>query len=152
MIAIKIACHTVGDLFAPILSKKVIIVAMTSFLNINGYDVPCPRYGLEYIIATNVDAGRNLNGAVIGQRVGRDLYKINNLQWTMKDQDAVRRILLAIEPFFIPVTFEDAKTGLPITVMMYPGDRTIKPYYVDPETHVMEKTETLAFNLIDLGW
>lgn len=125
---------------------------LTSFLNVSGYDLPCPRYGLEYTITTIVDAGRNLNAAMVGQKVGRDQYKISNLQWTMKDQETVRLVLKAIEPFFVPVTFEDAKTGLPITIMMYPSDRTIKPYYADPVTHFMTKTETLAFNLIDLGW
>lgn len=127
-------------------------MALTSFLNINGYDVPCPKNGLEYIITTAVDSGRNLNASVIGQKIGRDQYKINNLQWAMKDQETVRMILAAIEPFFIPVTFENVKNGLPITVMMYPGDRTIKPYYVDQETHIITKTEALSFNLIDLGW
>lgn len=127
-------------------------MALTSFLNISGYDMPCPRYGLEYIISTNVDSGRNLNGAVVGQKVGRDLYKFNNLQWVGLYPDQRRMILKAIEPFFVPVTFEDPKTGNAITVMMYPGDRTGKPLFADRYTHLITQDETLAFNLIDLGW
>lgn len=128
------------------------ITALTSFLNISGYDIPCPAYGLEYTISTAVDAGRNLSNAVIGQKIGRDVYKFENLQWIGLDPETRRMILRAIEPFFVPVTFEDYKTGLPITIYMYPGDRKIKPLFVDKGTHMAKKDEFLAFNLIDCGW
>lgn len=126
--------------------------ALTSFLNISGYDMPCPSYGLEYIISTAVDAGRNLNNAVIGQKVGRDVYKFENLQWIGLAPETRRMILRAIEPFFVPVTFEDMKTGNPITVYMYPGDRRGKPLFADKDTHIVTRDEILAFSLIDCGW
>lgn len=126
--------------------------ALTSFLNISGYDMPCPAYGLEYTISTAVNAGRNLNNAVVGQKVGRDIYKFDNLQWIGLKPDERRKILMAIEPFFVPVTFEDYKTGLPITIYMYPGDRKIKPLFVDKYTHLVTQDEVLSFNLIDCGW
>ena len=126
--------------------------ALTSFLNISGYDMPCPAYGLEYTISTAVNAGRNLNNAVVGQKVGRDIYKFDNLQWIGLKPDERRKILMAIESFFVPVTFEDYKTGLPITVYMYPGDRKIKPLFADKYTHLVTQDEVLSFNLIDCGW
>lgn len=127
-------------------------MAMSSFLNINGIDMPCPRYGFQYTISTTVDAGRNANNAVIGQKVGRDLYKLDNLQWVGLDPDKRRMILQALEPFFVDVTFEDYRTGQPITIKMYPGDRTGKPLFADKVTHMVTKDEVLAFNLIDCGW
>lgn len=130
----------------------MIRMALTSFLNIGGYDMPCPTYGLEYTISTAVDAGRNLSNAVIGQKIGRDIYKFENLQWVGLNPDKRRMILRAIEPFFVPVTFEDFKTGNPTTVYMYPGDRKGKPLLVDGITHLITQDETLSFNLIDCGW
>lgn len=127
-------------------------MALSSFLNINGYDMPCPRYGFEYILSDAVDSGRNLNAAVVGQRVGRQLYKLQNLQWVGLYPDQRRMILTALEPFFVPCTFEDYRTGNPITIYMYPGDRTGKPLFADRITHMVTRDETLAFNLIDCGW
>lgn len=126
-------------------------MAMTSFLNVNGYDYPCPRYGFQYIISTVVDAGRNVNGTVIGQRIGRDQYKLDQLQFAYLDPAQRMMILQSLEPFYVPVTFEDFRTGQPITIIMYPGDRTGKPLFADQITHMVTRDEFLAFNLIDAG-
>jgi len=128
------------------------IMAMSSFLNVNGYDYPCPKYGFQYIIQTTVDAGRNLNGAMIGQKVGRDLIKLDTLMWVGLDMEVRQKILQSLEGFFVDVTFEDCRTGKPTTIKMYPGDRTMKPLFVDKMTHMISKDESLAFNLIDCGW
>ena len=56
-------------------------MALSSFLNVNGYDFPPPRRGFSWTITTTVNGGRNGNNAVIGQRVGRDLYKLSDLEW-----------------------------------------------------------------------
>lgn len=125
---------------------------MSSFLNVNGYDLPSPRYGFQYVIQTTVDAGRNLNGAMVGQKVGRDLIKLDQLQWVGLDTAERERILQLFDNFFVDVTLEDCRTGQPITIKMYPGDRTVKPLFVDKETHMISKDEVLAVNLIDCGW
>jgi len=127
-------------------------MAMSSFLNVNGYDYPCPRYGFTYTISTAVSAGRNANNAVIGQKVGRDIIKLDNLQWVGLSNAQMHMILQSLEPFFVPVTFEDYRTGLPTTVMMYPSDRTGKPLFVDKMTHMVSKNESLSFSLVDCGW
>lgn len=126
-------------------------MALSSFLNINGYDMPCPSVGFEYTISTIVNAGRNVNGATIGQQVGRPLYKFSPLRWVGISPEERRRILQAIEPFYVDVTFEDVVTGGNRTIKMYPSDRQIKPLFVDKETHEVTQDEYLAFNLIDCG-
>ena len=127
-------------------------MALSAFLNVNGYDYPCPRYGFQYVLSTPVNEGRNVNAAFIGQRVNRDLYKFDSLQWVGLDPSVRRMILQSLEPFTVPVTFEDYRTGNPITITMYPGDRTGKPLFADELTHMVTKDEILAFNLVDCGW
>ena len=127
-------------------------MALSSFLNVNGYDFPCPKVGFQYIISSTVNAGRNANNAAIGQRVGRDLYKLNSMSWAMLEPETWQMMLRAIEDFYIPVTFEDYRTGEPITITMYPGDRTATPLFVDENTHKITKYENCKFNLIDAGW
>lgn len=126
-------------------------MALSAFLNVNGYDFPCPRVGFQYTISTVVDAGRNVNGATIGQRVGRDLFKLDAMQWAALDPPVWQMMLRAIEPFYVPVTFEDYRTGKPITITMYPGDRTAKPLFADRNSHLVTKYENCQFNLIDCG-
>ena len=127
-------------------------MALSSFLNVNGYDFPCPKVGFQYIISSTVNAGRNANNAAIGQRVGRDLYKLNSMSWAMLEPETWQMMLRAVEDFYIPVTFEDYRTGEPITITMYPGDRTATPLFVDENTHKVKKYENCKFNLIDAGW
>ena len=127
-------------------------MALSSFLNVNGYDFPPPRRGFSWTITTTVNGGRNENNAVIGQRVGRDLYKLSNLEWVGLNPETRKMMLDAIKPFYVPVTFEDmANPGHPITIIMSPGDRSGKPLFVDRLTHMVTKDETLSFNLIDAG-
>lgn len=126
-------------------------MARTSFLNINGYNVPCPGVGFEYTISTIVNSGRNANGAVIGQVIGRPLYKFSTLQWIGLSPEETRRILQALEPFYVPVTFEDVVTGGTRTITMYPSDRRVKPLFVDKYTHQITQNEVLSFNLVDCG-
>lgn len=127
-------------------------MALSSFLNVNGYDFPPPRRGFSWTISTTVNAGRNANNAVIGDRVGRDSYKLDNMEWVGLTPKQREMMLKAIEPFYVPVTFEDMKKpGHPITIIMYPGDRSGSPLFVDRLTHMVLQDETLKFNLIDTG-
>lgn len=127
-------------------------MALSSFLRVNGVDFPCPRVGFNYIISTTVDSGRNANNEIVGQKVGRDLIKLNGLEWVALDADTWQKMLRATEDFFVPVTFEDYRTGQPITITMYVGDRTAEPLFVDKETHKITKYANCKFNLIDTGW
>lgn len=127
-------------------------MALSSFLNVNGYDFPCPAAGFQYTITTTVNAGRNANNAVIGQRIGRDLIKLESMEWVGLAPSTWMAMLKAVEPFYIPVTFEDYRTGQPTTIIMYPGDRKAKPLFADKESHLITRYENCKFNLIDAGW
>lgn len=127
-------------------------MALSAFLKVNGVNFPCPRVGFNYTLTTTVDAGRNANNAVVGQIVGRELIKLNSMEWACLDASVWQEMIRAIEPFFVPVTIEDYRTGKPITITMYPGDRSAEPLMVDPITHKVKKYKNCKFNLIDCGW
>ena len=121
-----------------------------AYLAINGYELPSPKRGVEPMVTTIVDAGRDANGTVVGQRIGRDQYKLNNLEWAWMDAETWSRILSILSNFFVYVTFPDPVTNEFVTIKMYPGDRTAEPYYVDDSgkpTHYCN----CRFNLIDVG-
>lgn len=126
-------------------------MALSSFLTVNGYSFPCPAAGFQYTISTTVNSGRNANNVVIGQKVGRDLYKLESMKWVGLKPEVWERMLKAVEPFYVDVTFEDYRTGKPITIKMYPGDRKAKPLFVNKDTHKVEMYEECSFNLIDVG-
>ncbi len=126
-------------------------MALSSFLTVNGVEFPVPRVGFQYIVSTTVNDARNANNAVVGQKVGRDLIKLDQMEWSGLTAEQWQRMLAAVEDFFVPVTFEDYRTGEPTTIIMYPGDRTAVPMFVDPVTHKVTKYESCKFNLIDAG-
>ena len=109
-------------------------------------------HGFQYVIATTVNAGRNANNAVIGQVIGRDTIKLDAMQWNGLSPEVWRRMLKAVEPFYVPVTFEDYRTGKPTTIIMYPGNRTAIPLFTDRDSHLVIRYESCKFNLIDAGW
>lgn len=121
---------------------------VSDFLIVNGVQFPSPAPGMEIIHSINVSSGRNLNGTVVGQLVGRPIWKINNLQWGGLDQEIWASMKLALKPFFVPVTFtgDDGKRH---TVTMYPGDKSGKPLFLDGIFY--KNFETCKFNLIDCG-
>ena len=52
------------------------------FIKINGLVCPYPKRGLSLMTATLVDAARNANGTTVGQKIGRDRYKLDGLVWS----------------------------------------------------------------------
>lgn len=121
-----------------------------AYLTINGYELPPCKRGVSIIVTTNVDNGRDANGAVVGQRVGRDQYKIDGLEWPWLTAEQWKSILVAMQSFFFYVTFKDPVTNSTKTIKMYCGDRTGEPYYVDESgnpTHYRD----CKVNLIDTG-
>ena len=121
-----------------------------SYLIINGYELPPPKRGVKPIVTTVVDAGRNANGSVVGQRVGRDQYKIDGLEYPWLTAAEWSKILSILSNFFIYVTFFDPVSNSKKTLKMYCGDRSAEPYWVDGDgepTHY----RNCKFNLIDCG-
>ena len=121
-----------------------------AYLALNGYELPSPKRGVEPLVTTIVDAGRDANGVVVGQRIGRDQYKLNNLEWSWMDAETWSRILSILSNFFVYVTFPDPVTNELITLKMYPGDRSAEPYYLDDSSKPTHY-RNCRFNLIDTG-
>lgn len=121
-----------------------------AYLSVNGYELPPSKRGISVIVTTIVDAGRNANGSVVGQRVGRDQYKIDGLEWPWLSAAEWEKILAILNNFFVNVTFIDPVTNSRKTIKMYPGDRTGEPYWLDEDgkpTHY----RNCKVNLIDIG-
>lgn len=133
---------------------------MASMITINGVEVPAPKRGLELIVATNVNSGRNANGEMIGQKVGRDINKMNDLEWPYLDAETWSKILKQFSSFFAVVKMPNMVNGGFITIKMYPGDRSAKPMWIDTgngehggtsgDRHVLYYTDCKV-NIIDCG-
>lgn len=121
-----------------------------AFLTVNGYDFPSPKRGVKPTVSTLVDAGRNANGTVVAQRIGRDQYKIDGLEWPWLPAETWERMLSILNNFFVYVTFPDPVSGKRITIKMYPGDRTAEPYWVDEDGTPLFY-QNCKVNLIDCG-
>jgi len=121
-----------------------------AYLVVNGYEFPYPKRGVKPVVTTVVDAGRNANGVVVGQRVGRDQYKIDGLEWPYLTAQEWSNILRALSDFFVFVTFHDPVSNDLKTIRMYCGDRSAEPQWVDANgkpTHYIN----CKVNLIDTG-
>jgi len=118
------------------------------YLVVNGVQLPPPVRGLEIVRSQLVNSGRNTNGTVVAQKIGRKLYKLNNLSWKCLTAQQWKTIQDALEPFFVNVSFYDDSNEL-VTIKMYPGDTNAKPYWLGNVGYDMY--EECKFNLIDTG-
>ena len=121
-----------------------------AYLAIDGYELPPCKRGVTVVVSTVVDSGRDANGAVVGQRVGRDQYKIDNLEWAWLTADEWGKILSILNRFYVRVTFNDPVTNGRRTVRMYCSNRSAEPYWVTENgtpTHYCN----CKVNLIDTG-
>lgn len=121
-----------------------------SYIAINGYELPYPKRGVTPTVTTVVNAGRNANGTVVGQKVGRDQYKIDNLEFPWLSASEWSHILSILDNFFVQVTFPDPVTNSKNTLKMYCGDRSAEPYWVDDNGNPTWY-RNCKFNLIDVG-
>ena len=124
---------------------------MASFIKINGRDYPCPRRGLEMMVATIVDSARNANAVVVGQGVGREQQKLNNLEWAYLTAEQWSAILKEFSNFYVTVSYPDMVNNTWTTRKMYPGDRTAEPFHLDPVTQLPIDYINCKVNLIDCG-
>lgn len=122
-----------------------------AFITVNGYDFPSPRRGAKPTVSTIVNAGRNANATAVGQKIGRDQYKLDGLEWPWLPADIWSRMLTVLDNFFVYVTFWDPVSDGQRTIKMYPGDRTGEPYWIDPDTGKPLFYLNCKVNLIDCG-
>lgn len=104
------------------------------------------------IVTTAVDAARNANNKVVGQKIGRDNYKINNLEWPYLEAETWSSMLQEFDKhFFSSVEFWDMVNNCWQTLTMYPGDRSADVFKYDkngiPIAYINCKV-----NIIDSGW
>lgn len=121
-----------------------------NYLAINGVSIPYPKRGVKATVVTVVDSGRNADGVVVGQRIGRDQYKIDTLEWPYLTAAEWSQILQLVSNFYFNVTFYDPVSNGLKTLKMYCGDRSAEPYWVDGNgkpTHYIN----CKMNLIDVG-
>ena len=97
---------------------------MAAIITINGKEFPAPQRGLELIVSTNLSSGRNANGEVIGQVVGRNQNKANNLVWPWLNAATWASMLQEFDNFFVVAKIPDMVHNDWITMQMYPGDRS----------------------------
>jgi len=139
--------------------RGIIMASGKAIFFVNGNPFPSPKRGLTYIVSTNVDSGRNANGEVIGQKVGRDVYKLDSLEWSYLDADTWSSMLKEFSEFFVTLTFWDMVNNEWKSLKAYPGDRSAKPMWVSgdgahdddvTDLHPVAYTECKV-NLIDCG-
>ena len=124
---------------------------MAAFIKINGREYPCPRRGLNLMTATIVDSARNANAVVVGQVVGREQQKIDNLEWAYLTAEQWSSLLQEFRNFYVMVTYPDMVNNTWTTRKMYPGDRTAEPFHLDQETQLPIDYINCKVNLIDCG-
>ena len=122
-----------------------------SFIEINGKQFPSPGLFPNLVVTTAVDAGRNANNKVVGQKIGRDNYKIDNLTWPYLDADTWSDMLKEFDKYFVTIRFWDMVNNEWRTLTMYPGDRTADPYITNKNGKPLYYTNCKV-NVIDAGW
>lgn len=123
-----------------------------NFIRVNGKPFPAPKRYPNMVVTTAVDSARNANNKVFGQKIGRDNYKVDNLEWPYLDAATWSAMLKEFDKnFFVTVQFWDMVNNNWRTLTMYPGDRTADVFKIDSQgrpTHYLN----CKVNIIDAGW
>ena len=123
-----------------------------NFIRVNGKPFPAPKRYPNMVVTTAVDSARNANNKVVGQKIGRDNYKVDNLEWPYLDAATWSAMLKEFDKnFFVTVQFWDMVNNNWRTLTMYPGNRTADVFKIDSQgrpTHYLN----CKVNIIDAGW
>ena len=127
-----------------------------AFLIINGETIPTPSRGLEFVISTAVNSGRNAENKVIGEKVGRDTLKYNNLTWKWLSADDWHKICRLLDSFFVYAKIWSPADSKFVRLKVYPGDRSAQPYWLDkngrPTAYTDCKVNLIDTNVIKEDW
>lgn len=121
-----------------------------AFIIINEKEFPAPDVGANLIVATNVSDGKNADGEFVGQKVGRDQYKVDSLQWKFLDAATWSAILKEFNSFIVTARIPDMVNDCFITLLMYPGNRTATPISFDSDGKPTMYRDCKV-NLVDCG-
>ena len=98
-----------------------------------------------------MNSGRNANAEVIGERVGRDITKYNNLKWTWLTASEWGLICRLFSEFFVVAKVWDVVSERFINIKMYPGDRSAEVYWVYKDSQAPMNFKDCKVNIIDCG-
>lgn len=119
-------------------------------ITINGREFPSPDMGGNLLVATNVSDGKNANGEFVGQKVGRDQYKFENLQWKFLPAETWASMLQEFDKFVVTARIPDMVNNRFMTIRMYPGNRTAVPVEFD-SSGLPTMYRDCKVNIIDCG-
>lgn len=119
-------------------------------ITINGREFPAPDIGGNLVVATNVSDGKNANGEFVGQKVGRDQYKFDALQWKFLPAETWTTMLQEFDKFVVVARIPDMVNNRFVTIKMYPGNRTATPIEFDRDGLPIRYRDCKV-NLIDCG-
>jgi hypothetical protein len=121
------------------------------FIYINGVAFPYPSRdsGLQQV-STLVDSARTADGVMRGERIGRDMGKIE-LTWAKLTPEEWSSMLRQFSNFTFSVRYIDMVTNDWVTRKFYVGDRSAQPFLVDPVTNRPKYYLQCKANIIDVG-
>lgn len=119
-------------------------------ITINDREFPAPDIGGNLVVATNVSDGKNALGEFIGQRVGRDQYKFENLQWKFLPAETWATMLQEFDKFVVTAKVPDMVHNRMMTIRMYPGNRTATPVEFAP-SGLPTLYKDCKVNIVDCG-
>ena len=119
-------------------------------ITINDREFPAPDIGGNLVVATNVSDGKNALGEFIGQRVGRDQYKFENLQWKFLPAETWATMLQEFDKFVVTANVPDMVHNRMMTIRMDPGNRTATPVEFAP-SGLPTLYKDCKVNIIDCG-
>ena len=121
-----------------------------AIITINGRTFPGPDVGGKLTVATNVSQGKNALGEFVGQKVGRDQYKFDSLQWKQLDAQTWSDMLKEFEKFVVIARIPDMVNNDWMTLKMYPGNRTAEPIAFDADG-LPTLYQNCKVNIVDCG-
>ena len=121
-----------------------------AIITINGRTFPGPDVGGKLTVATNVSQGKNALGEFVGQKVWRDQYKFDSLQWKQLDAKTWSDMLKEFEKFVVIARIPDMVNNDWMTLKMYPGNRTAEPIAFDADG-LPTLYQNCKVNIVDCG-
>ena len=111
-------------------------------ITINGKEFPAPDIGGNLVVATK--------GEFVGQKVGRDQYKFDSLQWKSLDAKTWADMLQEFDKFVVVAKIPDMVHNRFQTIRMYPGNRTATPIAFD-KAGLPTMYRDCKVNIVDCG-
>ena len=121
------------------------------FIYINEMPFPYPDKdsGLQ-TIATLVNSARTADGVMRGEKIGRDQSKIE-LTWNVLTPEVWSAMLAQFDNFYFTCRYIDMRTNDWTTRQFYVGDRSARPFLVDPITNKPKYWVQCKANVVDVG-